>query len=564
MTAIARDAWNFQGYITSDCGATVNVRVDMHSIFLFFFSFFFEPCGRRRALPLLALHLCGRCAFVFQPPLALFSPVTLSTSSPSPPPPPPPPPSLSSADAVSDVYYSHNYTKTPEETCAVTLEVRPLPCLLPLSVVKFCLFVDVFPALCWCEQCLEEGHPMRPGFAAHLLPVRFACAPLFSFTTHPKMPLTNKHPPHTNIYAHTYVRVCAAQAGMDLDCGSFLSSNLPSAVSKGVVSEADLDAALEDLFGVQMRLGLFDPPEQQPYMQYNYTDKLNTPAHQQLALDGARQSLVLLKNSGNRVLPFPTAPKSVAFIGPNADAQDTMLGNYQGNPPFIVSPVQGAKAYSSAVSYVLGCDVACDSTAGFADAIAAAKASDLVVVIVGLDQGQVRAPLSVCVRPKAGVSLRTCTRGHTHPHTRAYVTTRTCAHTLCAGERRQRPREHHAARLPGSAGGAGRCGGRGADCRGGDDRRRRRPHGHQEQRQGRRHPLVRLPRPGRRPGHRGRALGRRQPRCALSLCCPAALAACGPRACLSKIFQRWPRRIRSRSFCPTPTSDLARSLSIFV
>merc|ERR1712025_728994 len=77
------------------------------------------------------------------------------------------------------------------------------------------------------------------------------------------------------------------EAGMDSDCGGFLNGHM----------QASIDAALTNMFRVRMRLGHFDPAESQPYMQYG-VDRINTPAHQQLALEAARQGIVLLKNSG--------------------------------------------------------------------------------------------------------------------------------------------------------------------------------------------------------------------------------------------------------------------------
>ena len=50
-----------------------------------------------------------------------------------------------------------------------------------------------------------------------------------------------------------------------------------------------VDQSLVNLFLVQLRLGMYDPADSQPYLKYSYTDKVNTPEHQQLALDAASQ-----------------------------------------------------------------------------------------------------------------------------------------------------------------------------------------------------------------------------------------------------------------------------------
>ena len=131
---------------------------------------------------------------------------------------------------------------------------------------------------------------------------------------------------------------------------------------------------------------MFDPPENQPYASIG-TDQINTPAHQALALQAARESIVLLQNDG--ALPLDMS-KKVALIGPNANATGTMQGNYHGTAPYLVSPLEGLQKIGASVTYIQGCDVKCDSDSGFAEAVNAAKAADVVVVIIGLDQGQER------------------------------------------------------------------------------------------------------------------------------------------------------------------------------
>jgi hypothetical protein len=78
---------------------------------------------------------------------------------------------------------------------------------------------------------------------------------------------------------------------MDIDCGGYFKSNLLNAINDGSVSNATVNQALYHLFRVQMRLGLFDPADKQPYMQIP-TSAVNTTAHQQLALEDSRQGAV--------------------------------------------------------------------------------------------------------------------------------------------------------------------------------------------------------------------------------------------------------------------------------
>lgn len=113
-----------------------------------------------------------------------------------------------------------------------------------------------------------------------------------------------------------------------MDCGPFLAIHTEQAVRTGKVSEMEVNYALANTITVQMRLGMFDGPNG-PYANLGPRD-VCTPAHQQLALQAAREGIVLLKNIG-RALPLsPQRHRTVAVIGPNSDATVTMIGNYAG------------------------------------------------------------------------------------------------------------------------------------------------------------------------------------------------------------------------------------------
>jgi beta-glucosidase len=131
------------------------------------------------------------------------------------------------------------------------------------------------------------------------------------------------------------------KAGTDLECGfgqseAFLS--LPAAVKDGQVSEAQVDAALTRLFRARFRLGMFDPPDSFAYGRIPFSE-VNSPAHRQLALEAARESIVLLKNAG--LLPLKPTLTSLAVIGPTAELVQSLQGNYNGTPPQPVSPLAG-------------------------------------------------------------------------------------------------------------------------------------------------------------------------------------------------------------------------------
>ena len=115
-----------------------------------------------------------------------------------------------------------------------------------------------------------------------------------------------------------------------MDCGPFLGQHTEDAVRKGLLTEAEINNALLNTLTVQMRLGMFDgEPSSKPYGNLGPTD-VCTPAHQELALEAARQGIVLLKNHGP---PLPLSTRhhqSVAIIGPNSNVTVTMIGNYAG------------------------------------------------------------------------------------------------------------------------------------------------------------------------------------------------------------------------------------------
>jgi beta-glucosidase-like glycosyl hydrolase len=189
-------------------------------------------------------------------------------------------------------------------------------------------------------------------------------------------------------YTHQYTTntdaTCAAvlKAGTDIDCGTFLPAHLQHAVQVGAVNNSLLDRALTNLFSVQMRLGMFDPPASQPYMQIQ-PSAVNTPASQALAEKAAVEGIVLLKNEKD-VLPLAKG-KNIAVIGPHAQATDAMKGNYAGNSPYIISPQQGLSAYYT-TTYAAGCAITGTDTSGFAAACTLAGKSDATVLVVGINQ----------------------------------------------------------------------------------------------------------------------------------------------------------------------------------
>jgi beta-glucosidase len=142
----------------------------------------------------------------------------------------------------------------------------------------------------------------------------------------------------------------SVKAGTDLSCGREYAS-LIKAVKDGLIKEAEIDQSLARLLTARFRLGMFDPPEMVPYARIPYSEN-DKPAHRELALKVAQQSMVLLKNENN-TLPLKKDLKTIAVIGPNADEATVLLGNYNGQPSTSVTPLAGIRNKVSATTRVL-------------------------------------------------------------------------------------------------------------------------------------------------------------------------------------------------------------------
>jgi beta-glucosidase len=149
----------------------------------------------------------------------------------------------------------------------------------------------------------------------------------------------------------------AMQAGCDVNCGNTYQDHLKKAVADDLISEANISRAVTRLLAARVLLGEFDPPENVPYSKIGF-DVVDSTKHRALALDAARQSIVLLKNANN-FLPLKKAElKNVAVIGPTAAVWNSSwpgiriqnvfkpscachLGGYSASPVFCTSPYDG-------------------------------------------------------------------------------------------------------------------------------------------------------------------------------------------------------------------------------
>jgi beta-glucosidase len=142
----------------------------------------------------------------------------------------------------------------------------------------------------------------------------------------------------------------AVKKGTHLECGDSYRA-LVAAVKQGLVSEAEIDQAVKRLFMARFRLGMFDPTEMVPYAKIPFSEN-DSPEHRRLALDAARESIVLLRNEKN-TLPLTKDIKSIAVIGPNADNVQVLLGNYNGQPSRATTPLAGIQQHVSRQTKVL-------------------------------------------------------------------------------------------------------------------------------------------------------------------------------------------------------------------
>jgi beta-glucosidase len=183
---------------------------------------------------------------------------------------------------------------------------------------------------------------------------------------------------HKYLKTDQEVTVAAVKVGLNQFLGGGSAASIKQAFSEKQLSEADLDAALRGKYRTIIKLGLLDPPAMVPYAKIGSAgepEPWNTERHKSVARDVARESTVLLKNSG--LLPLDRKGlKSIAIVGPRAG--EVLFDLYSGTTPYAVSVLQGIKdkvGTAIAVNYAANNDN--DA------AVNAARSSDIAVVVVG-------------------------------------------------------------------------------------------------------------------------------------------------------------------------------------
>ncbi|MBP5486396.1 MAG: glycoside hydrolase family 3 C-terminal domain-containing protein [Bacteroidales bacterium] len=155
--------------------------------------------------------------------------------------------------------------------------------------------------------------------------------------------------PSTLVEDHHYVKQRETAAalcllsGLDLECGdNYYIEPLRKAFELGMVKEEDIDRAAGRVLTARMRLGLFDSGENNPYTKIS-PDVIGSKEHTDLALQMAREAIVLMKNQRG-ILPLRKGKvRSVAVVGINAGSCE--FGDYSGVPASApVSILEGIKA----------------------------------------------------------------------------------------------------------------------------------------------------------------------------------------------------------------------------
>jgi beta-glucosidase len=154
--------------------------------------------------------------------------------------------------------------------------------------------------------------------------------------------IDNIYNPHHYAATLPIAAAMAVEAGCDLNCGGTLQHHLKAAVNQELIGEEEISLSVTRLFTVRCLLGLFDSPDKVRYTQIPF-DVIDCQANRDLALEAARQSLVLLKNDSQFLPLNKSGIKKIALIGPMAGI--CHLGGYSGGPKVLISPYRGIAEY---------------------------------------------------------------------------------------------------------------------------------------------------------------------------------------------------------------------------
>lgn len=189
----------------------------------------------------------------------------------------------------------------------------------------------------------------------------------------------------------------SATAGSDMDMESYAYvAHLKELVESGKVDVKHIDDAVRRILRVKFELGLFDDPYRYCNLQ-NEKIKIYAPEHMAVALDIAKKSMVLLKNE-KQILPLSKTQKNIAVIGALANDKSSPLGNWRlaADDNNAVTVLEGLQKLSANVNYAKGVNFVTEKTAfadelkinesdtaGIAEAVALAKKSAVVIMVLG-------------------------------------------------------------------------------------------------------------------------------------------------------------------------------------
>eukprot|EP00937_MAST-01D_sp_MAST-1D-sp2_P002429 g2429.t1 len=217
---------------------------------------------------------------------------------------------------------------------------------------------------------------------------------------------------HQRYASNADTATAAVSAGVDSNCGSVFVDALPAALANGTLTSAQLDESVARLLNLRFRLGLFDATGPAPGRALPVSslrrrplprwmgagiETVDTTAHRALALRAAREGIVLLQNgvvgAGAKLPLSPASQRTIAMLGPNANASMNLLSGYHGNAPLLVSPLHAMRAKwggAARVRYHVGCNVsdldpsAPHVAASVAAAVRVAAAADVDTIVIGL------------------------------------------------------------------------------------------------------------------------------------------------------------------------------------
>ena len=164
---------------------------------------------------------------------------------------------------------------------------------------------------------------------------------------------------HKSSSSPVHASAKATIAGTDVECGyGYAYRSIPEAVKRGYITEAEVDKHVIRLLEGRFDLGEMDDPSLVEWSKIPYS-AMDSKEHRAIALDMARQTIVLLQNKNN-ILPLQKNKEKIAVIGPNADNEPMMWGNYNGTPNHTITILDGIKTKQKKLFYDAGCDLTYD------------------------------------------------------------------------------------------------------------------------------------------------------------------------------------------------------------